>query len=77
MVDENLLSQLYSARLDELREMAVSHEISKAGNVEQLRARLIDQVALADIDLSRDSLHEMPNKNLGDILGVIWIKHSV
>ena len=47
MVDENLLSQLYSARLDELREMAISHEISKAGNVEQLRARLIDQVALA------------------------------
>ena len=45
MVDENLLSQLYSARLDELREMAISHEISKAGNVEQLRARLIDQVA--------------------------------
>ena len=62
MVDENLLSQLYSARLDELREMAISHEISKAGNVEQLRARLINHVALSDIDLSWDSLQEMPNK---------------
>ena len=76
MVDENLLSQLYSARLDELREMAVSHEISKAGNVEQLRARLIDQVALADIDLSWDSLQEMPNKNLGEMLGVFGVKRS-
>ena len=76
MVDENLLSQLYSARLDELREMAISHEISKAGNVEQLRARLIDQVALTDIDLSWDSLQEMPNKNLGEMLGVFGVKRS-
>ena len=51
MVDENLLSQLYSARLDELREMAIGHGMSKAGNVEQLRARLINQVALSEIDL--------------------------
>ena len=76
MVDENLLSQLYSARLDELREMAISHEISKAGNVEQLRARLIDQVALVDIDLSWESLQEMPNKNLGEMLGVFGVKRS-
>ena len=76
MVDGNLLSQLYSARLDELREMAVSHDISKAGNVEQLRARLIEQVALADIDLSWDSLQEMPNKNLGEMLGVFGVKRS-
>ena len=51
MVDENLLSELYSARLDELREMAIAQDISKAGNVEQLRARLIDQVALSEICL--------------------------
>ena len=76
MVDENLLSKLYSARLDELREMAISHEISKAGNVEQLRARLIDQVALSDIDLSWDSLQEMPNKKLGEMLGVFGVKRS-
>ena len=67
MVDENLLSQLYSARLDELREMAISHDMSKAGNVEQLRARLIDQVALSDYDLSWDSIQEMPNKKLGEM----------
>ena len=46
MVDENLLSQLYSARLDELREMAISHDLSKAGNVEQLRARPVSYTHL-------------------------------
>ena len=76
MVDENLLSQLYSARLDELREMAISHDISKAGNVEQLRARLIDQVALSETDLSWESLQEMPNKSLGEMLGVFGVKRS-
>lgn len=76
MVDENLLSQLYSARLDELRDMAISHDISKAGNVEQLRARLIDQVALSETDLSWESLQEMPNKNLGEMLRVFGIKSS-
>ena len=76
MVDENLLSQLYSARLDELREMAISHDMSKAGNVEQLRARLINQVALSDHDLSWDSLQEMPNKKLGEMLGVFGVKRS-
>ena len=76
MVDENQLAQLYSARLDELREMAISHDISKAGNVEQLRARLINEVALSEIDLSWDSLQEMPNKELGEMLGVFGIKRS-
>jgi hypothetical protein len=76
MVGENLLSELYSARLDELREMAISHDISKAGNVEQLRARLINQVALADTDLSWESLQGMPNKNLGEMLGVFGVKRS-
>ena len=76
MVDENLLTRLYSARLDELREMAISHGLSKAGNVEQLRARLIDQVALSDTDLTWESLQEMPNKNLGEMLGVFGIKRS-
>ena len=76
MVDENQLAQLYSARLDELREMAISHDLSKAGNVEQLRARLINEVALAEIDLSWDSLQEMPNKELGEMLGVFGIKRS-
>ena len=76
MVDENLLSRLYSARLDELREMAISHDLSKTGNVEQLRARIINEVALADVDLSWESLQEMPNKELGEMLGVFGIKRS-
>ena len=76
MVDENLLSRLYSARLDELREMAISHELSKSGNVEQLRARLINEVALENTDLSWDSLQEMPNKELGEMLGIFGIKRS-
>ena len=68
MVDENQLAQLYSARLDELREMAVSYDLSKAGNVEQLRARLINEVALAEIDLSWDPFKKCPTKN--------WVKCS-
>ncbi|MEE2759777.1 MAG: hypothetical protein VYA86_07360 [Candidatus Thermoplasmatota archaeon] len=76
MVDENLLSRLYSARLDELREMAISHDLPKVGNVEQLRARLINEVALAETDLSWESLQEMPNKELGEMLGVFGIKRS-
>ncbi|MBJ04166.1 MAG: hypothetical protein CMB65_05660 [Euryarchaeota archaeon] len=76
MVDENLLSRLYSARLDELREMAISHDLSKTGNVEQLRARIINEVALSDVDLSWESLQEMPNKELGEMLGVFGIKRS-
>ena len=72
MVDENLLSRLYSARLDELREMAISRDIPKGGNVEQLRARLINEVALVDTDLSWDSLQEMPNKELA--LGNVVLK---
>ena len=76
MVDENLLTRLYSARLDELRDMAISHDLSKSGNVEQLRARLINELALADTDLSWDSLQEMPNKELGEMLGIFGIKRS-
>ena len=76
MVDENLLSRLYSARLDELRDMAISHDLSKSGNVEQLRARLINELALSDTDLSWDSLQEMPNKELGEMLGIFGIKRS-
>ena len=72
MVDENLLSRLYSARLDELRDMAISHDLSKSGNVEQLRARLINELALSDTDLSWDSLQEMPNKELGEMLGITF-----
>ena len=76
MVDENLLTRLYSARLDELRDMAISHDLSKSGNVEQLRARLINELALADTDLSWDSIQEMPNKELGEMLGIFGIKRS-
>ncbi|MEC9089882.1 MAG: hypothetical protein VYC11_00775, partial [Candidatus Thermoplasmatota archaeon] len=76
MVDENLLSQLYSSRLEELRELAVENDISKTGNVEQLRARLINQLALSGTDLSWESLQEMSNTELGDMLGIFGIKRS-
>jgi len=76
VVDENLLSQLYSSRLEELRELAVENDISKTGNVEQLRARLINQLALSGTDLSWESLQEMSNTELGDMLGIFGIKRS-
>ncbi|MDP6907139.1 MAG: hypothetical protein QF440_06965 [Candidatus Thalassarchaeaceae archaeon] len=75
-VDEDMLFGFYSAKLDELREIAISNEISKAGNVEQLRARLIEKLVLSDVDLSWESLQEIPNNDLGELLGYFGIKRS-
>jgi hypothetical protein len=75
-VDEDVLFGLYSARLDTLREMALEKGLSKTGNVEQLRARLIDAVVLHDVDLAWESLQEMANKTLGEVLGIFGIKRS-
>ena len=76
MVDENLLSQLYSARLDELREIAISHDMSKAGNVEQLRAKLIATLVLGDIDFSDTGIKNMLNGDLSEVLWRFGIKKS-
>ena len=50
--DASSLDSLYRGRLVELRELAESRNISKGGSVEVLRARLIQNLVLADLDLS-------------------------
>ena len=72
-IDEILLSELYGARLEDLREMASDNGVDKRGNVEQLRSRLIAELALSSIDLSWDSLQKMQNKDLGRVLGYFGI----
>ena len=67
-VDEEVLFRFYSARLDELREIAEGNGLPKVGNVEQLRARLIQHIVPSNVDLSWESLQEMPNNSLGDAL---------
>ena len=75
-VDQDVLFGFYSARLDELREIAQANNLPKGGNVEQLRARLIEHIVMEDVDLSWESLQNMPNKSLGETLGIFGIKRS-
>lgn len=71
-----LLSELYQARFDALKTLAQQHEISKAGPVEALRARLIQHLVFQDWDFSPAGLRTIPNSELGEILGVFGIKKS-
>lgn len=74
--DEDRLQGLYTSRLEELRELASANELSRTGNVEQLRARLIAHLVLGDLDLSSDSIGEMSNKNLSKVLAIFGVKRS-
>ena len=75
-VDRDLLERLYQSRLEDLRGIAEQHDLSKSGNVEQLRARLIAALVLTDVDLSLDDLRANPEKGLSDLLKVFGIKSS-
>ena len=75
-VDRELLERLYQSRLEDLRGIAEQHDLSKSGNVEQLRARLIAALVLTDVDLSLDDLRANPEKDLSDLLKVFGIKSS-
>ncbi|DAC22360.1 MAG TPA: hypothetical protein D7H91_02690, partial [Candidatus Poseidoniales archaeon] len=71
-----MLGELYQARFDALKTLAQKHEISKAGPVEALRARLIQHLVFPDWDFSPAGLRTIPNSELGEILGVFGIKKS-
>lgn len=71
-----MLGELYQARFDALKTLAQQHEISKAGPVEALRARLIQHLVFQDWDFSPAGLRTIPNSELGEILGVFGIKKS-
>tara|TARA_B100001175_G_scaffold277888_1_gene254143 strand:+ start:2471 stop:3481 length:1011 start_codon:yes stop_codon:yes gene_type:complete len=74
--DASSLDSLYRGRLVELRELAESRGISKGGSVEVLRARLIQNLVLPDLDLSWDGIQAMSHNELGETLKIFGIKSS-
>ena len=77
MVDKGeLLSELYQARFDGLKEVAVANNLPKTGSVETLRARLIQHLILDEWDLSPEGIRNLMNNELGELLGVFGIKKS-
>ncbi len=75
-VDTDLLSSVYMERLQSLRRRAEENGISKSGSVEVLRARLISNLVLSDMDLSWEGIQSMSHKELGEVLKVFGIKSS-
>ncbi len=75
-IDEGLLNSLFQAKLADLKEIASAEDLPKTGNVEQLRARLIQNLVLHEIDLSDDALKNLQNEELTEILGIFGIKKS-
>ena len=63
-------------RLQSLRSRAEESGISKSGSVEVLRARLISNLVLSDMDLSWEGIQSMPHKEIGEVLKVFGIKSS-
>ena len=77
MVDKGeLLSELYQARFDGLKEIAVAYNIPKSGSVETLRARLIQHLILDEWDLTPEGIKNLMNNELGELLAVLGIKKS-
>ena len=75
-VDSNLLNSLYMGRLQNLRQRAEDSGISKSGSVEVLRARLISNLVLSEVDFSWEGIQSMPHKEIGEVLKVFGIKSS-
>lgn len=75
-IDNNLLSSLYTGRLQNLRQRAEECGIPKSGSVEVLRAKLICEEVLPDLDLNWEGIQSMSHKEIGDVLKVFGIKSS-
>ena len=71
-----LLNELYQARFDGLKELAVTYNLPKKGPVEVVRARLIQHLILDEWDLSPESIKNLMNAEIGEILGIFGIKKS-
>ena len=76
MDKSELLGGLYQARLDDLKAMADEHNLPKTGSVEALRSRLIQHTVLGHWNLTKEAIKEIPNAELGELLGVFGIKKS-
>ena len=72
----SLLSELYQARLEDLKEIASAYGLAKNGSVEYLRAQLIRDLILPEWDLTLEGLKNILNSDLGDLLGVFGIKKT-
>lgn len=70
------LGEIYKARLDELRDSCADAGLSRAGNVEFLRAQLIATSILSDWDLSWEGVQKCSNSELGELLATFGIKKS-
>ena len=70
----NLLSELYQARLEDLKEIASAYGLAKNGSVEYLRAQLIRDLILPEWDLTLDGLKNILNNDLGRLLGVLELR---
>jgi len=75
-IDTELLSSLYTGRLQKLRQRAEECGIPKSGSVEVLRAKLICEEVLPDLDLTWDGIQSMSHKEIGEVLKVFGIKSS-
>jgi hypothetical protein len=73
---QDMLLRLYQSKLDDLREMAIEVGLSKAGNVEAIRVRLIAHHCLSEWDLSDEGIQSHSNSDLGTILATFGIKRS-
>lgn len=71
-----LLNELYQARFDGLKELAVTYNLPKKGPVEVVRARLIQHLILDEWDLSPEGIKNLMNAEIGEILGIFGIKKS-
>jgi hypothetical protein len=71
-----LLNELYQARFDGLKELAVTYNLPKNGSVEVVRGRLIQQLILDEWDLSPNGIKNLLNAEIGEILGIFGIKKS-
>jgi hypothetical protein len=71
-----LLNELYQARFDGLKELAVTYNLPKNGSVEVVRGRLIQQLVLDEWDLSPNGIKNLMNAEIGEILGIFGIKKS-
>ena len=75
-VDADLLSSIYTEGLLKLRSRAEDSGIPKSGSVEVLRARLISNLVLPDMDLSWEGIQSMSHKEMGEVLKIFGIKSS-
>ncbi|CAI8209797.1 MAG: Uncharacterised protein [Methanobacteriota archaeon] len=71
-----LLGKLYSARLETLKNMAIENDVPKNGSVEQLRARLIQELILSSWKFDWSSIQTYSKQELTQFLSVFGIKRS-